>query len=263
MEPAYRKILKEELAQRCERNPRYSVRSFAKSLSLDAGALSRILSGKQIPSLNVSNKILEALSLEPRMANQFLESVANVHSARPLQRRNSFTRQKFPEDPAKDLSIDLYRVIADWYHIAIMELTYVDEFTSSPKWIAGQLGISETEAKLAIERLLDLELLKIENGKLIKTETQLSTTDKHLTTPALRKNQKQLLEKSIISLEEDPIEQRSVTSMTMAIDPDRLPEAKRMIRDFNRKLCDFLENGKRKRVYNLGIALVPLSKEKV
>jgi uncharacterized protein (TIGR02147 family) len=96
----------------------------------------------------------------------------------------------------------------------------------------------------------------------VKTEERLSTADKHLTTPALRKNQRQLLEKAIDSLENDPIELRSMTSMTTAIDPRRIPEAKEMIRHFNRTLCAFLEGGNRTQVYNLGIALYPLQKTK-
>ena len=71
----------------------------------------------------------------------------------------------------------------------------------------------------------------------------------------------QFLEKAVVSLEEDPIEERSITSMTMAIDPEKLPAAKKMIREFNQTLCQFLENGKRKRVYNLGVALYPIQKK--
>jgi hypothetical protein len=51
--------------------------------------------------------------------------------------------------------------------------------------------------------------------------------------------------------------------MTMAIDPEKLSAARQMIREFNQSLCQFLESGKRTRVYNLGVALCPLQvKEK-
>jgi hypothetical protein len=68
------------------------------------------------------------------------------------------------------------------------------------------------------------------------------------------------LEKAVISVEEDPIEARSMTGMTMAIDPAKLPEAKQMITEFNRGLCKFLESGPRKQVYQLGVCLYPLQK---
>jgi len=88
-----------------------------------------------------------------------------------------------------------------------------------------------------------------------------TTADKTTTNAALRKHQRQSLEKALHSLENDPIEARSMTSMTMAIDPARLPEAKRLIEDFTQKLSQFLENGQSTSVYQLGIALFPLQKK--
>jgi len=257
----YNRHLKDVLADRCERNARYSVRSFAKALDIDIGALSRILAGKQIPSFKVAQKILTRLNLSPEEQNQFMDSVAETQRSRNLQRLSpllrGYEKKKNSAKPA-DLSIDLYRIIADWYHVAILELTFVDRFHSHPQWIAKELGISVAESTLAIERLMNFGLLKQEDGVYVKTETQLSTLDKHITTPALRKNQKQFLEKAIHSLENDPIEDRNMSSMTMAIDPEKLPMAKQMVREFNQALCKFLESGKRKRVYNMEIALYPL-----
>ncbi len=254
----YQKTLREELQRRCEKNPRYSVRAFARALSVDVGALSRVLSGKQIPSMKLAKTLLDALELPAEDEQSFFASLAQTQKARNLQRLNPAFRRFDTTVGPKELSIDLYRVIADWYHAAILELTFTEELKSDPRVIARKLAISIAEAKLAVERLLELGLLEEKDGVLKKSAEQLTTSDKNLTTPALRKNQKQFLEKAIHSLENDPIEDRSTTSMTMAIDPDKLPEARKMIRDFNRTLCQFLESGKRTRVYNLGVALCPL-----
>ena len=258
----FRERLNQELVARCDRNPRYSVRAFAKALALDAGTLSRILNGKQIPSFKLSQRIVDSLALSPQERDYFFSSVAMIQRGRQLKRL-SHSVNAYPEiKPVKDLSLDLYRIISDWYHFAILELTFVNDFESDPSWIANQMGISETEAKLAIERLLQFQLLqRRKNGKLFKTDAQLSSADKHLTTAAHRKNQKQFLEKAIDSLENDPIEERSMTSMTMAINPEQLPLAKKMIREFNQKLCETLEKGSRERVYNLEVALYPLQKK--
>jgi hypothetical protein len=78
----------------------------------------------------------------------------------------------------------------------------------------------------------------------------------------LKKNQKQFLEKAIYSLENDPLEERSHTNMTMAIDSKKMELAKQMIREFQMALCNVLETGKRDQVYNLSVALYPLQKNK-
>lgn len=259
----YRKRLQSLLAERCDRNPRYSVRAFARALDIDVGTLSRVLSGKQIPSFKLSQRLTSGMDLTAEEERKFIASVAETQRSRGTERLNPVFRSiREGVTPAADLSIDHYRIIADWYHVAILELTFNEDFESSPRWIAKELGISAAEASLAINRLLEFGLLKKDSqGRLRKTDARLTTADKHLSTPALRKNQKQFLEKAIHSLENDPIESRNISSMTMSIDPDQLPLARQMIREFNQSLGKLLESGKRKRVYNLEIALYPIQKQ--
>ncbi len=257
----YKHYLNSELARRCEKNRSYSLRSFAKSLEIDPGALSKILNGKQALSFKMARKILLKLDLSPSQQNQFLESLADQQSSRNLQRVKPELKNQQPEYKGDDLSIEYYRVIADWYHVALMEMTFTKGFQPEPRYISQKLGIGLTEAKLALDRLLKIGLLEKKNGKLIKSKTKLSTTDRHLSTPALKKNQRQFLEKAIESMENDPIEERSNTSMTMAIDETKIEIAKKMIREFQMALSNFLESGDRKRVFNLSVALYPLQKK--
>lgn len=255
-----RNYLKEELSKRCERNPRYSLRAFASSLNVDPGALSRILNGKQFLSKKLALKILKKISLDPIDEKIFLDSALKSQKARELHRLPKSLRSWLPKPEYHSLDVDHYRVISDWYHVALLELTYVENFKSNVRWIASHLDISITEAKLAVERLIRLGLLEEKNGQWKKSKEQLTTSNKNITTSALRKQQKQFLEKAIDSLEQNEIHERSITSMTMAIDPAKIPIAKKMIQEFNRSLCQFLESGKRKQVYNLEVCLSPIQK---
>ena len=158
----------------------------------------------------------------------------------------------------RQLSADAFRVIGDWYHYAILVMVETKGFRNDPRWIASHLGISALEVKLAIDRLFELELLQLVEGKLRFTDRDITTAHKEQTTPALKRRQRQILEKSIESLENDAIETRSMTGMTMAIDPLKLPEAKKLISAFNRKMSRFLEGGDKKEVYELQISLFSL-----
>jgi uncharacterized protein (TIGR02147 family) len=258
----HRHYLNDELARRCERNPSYSLRAFAKALGIDAGTLSKILNGTQPLSFKMAEKILPKLELAPAQQTQFFQSLAQYQGARKLQRVQTPLKLTEREYKGDDLSIEYYRVIADWYHIALMEMTFLKGFRPEPRYLAQELGIGVMEAKLALERLISLGLLEKKNGKIVKAKEKLSTTDRHLTTPALRKNQKQFLEKAIHSLENDQLEERSHTNMTMAIDSSKMEIAKKMIREFQMALCNYLESGKRDRVFNLSIALYPVQKKK-
>jgi uncharacterized protein (TIGR02147 family) len=257
----YRHYLNSEFARRCGTNSSYSLRAYAKALEIDAGTLSRILNNKQVLSYKMAQKIVEKLDLSPHQQKEFFSSIFHSQQSRKLEKvhKENITEREYK---GQDLSIDYYRVISDWYHIALMEMTFVKGFKPETGYLSQQLGITRTEAKLALQRLVNLGLLTKKNGKLVKTNEKLSTRDRHLTTPALRKNQIQFLEKAIYSLENDPIEIRSNTNMTMAIDSSKIEIAKKMIREFQMTLCNFLESGKRDQVYNMSVALYPLQKKK-
>ena len=260
MEPGfYKHCLKKELERRCESNPKYSLRAFARALRIDPGMLSRILSNQTIPTLKTSKKILGMIDLDPRERDLFLRSVVNAYQSKNMSKISQIMDGKELEDfEVERIEIDRFRIVSDWYHYAILELTFLEGFESSPKWIAAELGLSEVETKFAIERLINVELLAEVDGVLKKTTPYITTDKKDVTAPALRRRHKQVMEKAIFSMENDPIEVRKHSAMTMSIDPDRLPEAKDLVEQFMENLCKFLDSGKRKRVYEFSCALFPL-----
>ncbi len=264
MEPLfYRTCITTELSRRCERNPRYSLRAFARSLGFEPTVISQILSGKRIPSYQTAERLVIALGLNPEDSERFYSSLAHVQKHRVLKRLSPFFRSfstNLAPNPQRDLNLELFKIIADWYHYAILALTQTKHYQSSPRWIASQLGISQAEAMLAIERMTQLGLLKQIDGQLVAADDGFTTADKTLTNAALKRRQKQILEKSATSLENDPIEQRNHSAMTMAIDPSLIPEAKRRIEAFTQELCQFLEAGQRTKVYEMQISMFPLQR---
>jgi hypothetical protein len=75
---------------------------------------------------------------------------------------------------------------------------------------------------------------------------------------AHKRRQKEILNKSIESLESDPISERNHSGMTVAIDPALIPEAKKRISNFLQELSDFLESGNSTRVYEIHLSLFSL-----
>lgn len=82
--PFHLKCLADELKRRQERNPRYSLRSYARSLSIDPSSLSRMLNGKQDLSLHLGAKVIQQLSLSEEQAQAFVRSVADEARDRAL-----------------------------------------------------------------------------------------------------------------------------------------------------------------------------------
>jgi transcriptional regulator with XRE-family HTH domain len=241
----FRLWLQKQFTDRCQKSPRYSLRAFSGSLGLDASTVSQILSGKRAPSHRALIEICEKLSASPKE----LKLLGVLHQG----------DQTTPDD-AYQLSVDTFSVIADWYHFAILELTYVSNFNSDRKWIARQLGISVHEATAAVDRLLRLNLLTEKSAKLVKTKATLTNHTGVNTSVARKTLQKQIVTKALSAIDDVHQEEKDITSMTMAIDPKNLDRAREMIKAFRRELCTTLEEGKQSRVYNLAIQLYPVSK---
>lgn len=253
--PLYRYILNGELGRRKAKNAQYSLRAFARDLGVDPADLSKALAGKKPISLKVGLKAVEKLQLTPNEQGLFLESIGDEQKRARLK---NFGAAEGDPPPASVIDIDTFTVISEMYYAALLELINLEHFVPDIAWIASQLQLSEDVVEDALVRLVRLELLKIENGTFQRTGKILTTKDKHLSTPALRRFQTQVLKGAMSSLACDPIELRSQSSMTMAIDPSKLPIAKQMIEDFANYLCCFLESGKRQQVYQLSLSLYPL-----
>ena len=242
----FRVWLQKQFTDRRQKNPRYSLRAFSSSLGIDASTISQFLAGKRAPSQKALTQICEKLSATPR----------------DLKLLGMLSGHTLGEDDFYRLTVDTFSVMADWYHFAILELTYLSSFKADPKWISAALGISAVEAKTALERLLRLNLLSQKNGKFQKTHETL-TNHTGINTSAARKTlQKQIIEKALKAVDEVAQEEKDITSMTMAIDPKNLDRAREMIKNFRRDLCGLLEDGTQSQVYNLGIQLYPVSKIK-
>lgn len=263
----YRQVLKNELSKRIERNSHYSLRSFAKNLNINVGTLSSVLNKKRTLTLKSAHLILENLSLDPQGKDHFLASIYKEQKQRSLKRiQKDMTNYGEGENDSlldesaeqKFLDIEIFKSIADWAHIAILEATFLKDFKSSESWIAKKLGISFMQTKLTIERLIKLGLLKIDQGQLVKSNKFLSSKDKSSTNSAMRQLQRSFLEKAIISLENDPISSRCSEGITMAIDPAKIDEARQKIGTFMQELCAFLEEGERSKLYQLNVNLFKL-----
>lgn len=259
--PVHLVILREELARRTRANSRYSLRSFAKQLEIDASFLSKILSHQRPLSPNNAVKILERIQIDAREKTLFWQSYvrereetygqfdsdANALVGTPAQKHEQY------------LDSDAFKIIAEPHHYAIVELTRIKSFQNNAQWIASVLGISETEVKESIERLILVGLLQKQGSKLIRTPGRHTTADKTITDSALRYHQRKIIEQSIKALDQVSIEKRNQTSMTIAINPKKIPVAKKMMQDFLNQLSDVLESGSVEEVYQISFSLFPVS----
>ena len=251
--PYYLECLNRELSQRLERNPSYSLRAFAKTLEVSVSSLSRALSMQRTLSVPVAARIAAKLRLSPRERTLFISSIVPKSKSGTLQKNHG--EQSGQNDSAiHEVEEDKFRIIADWYHFAILEMTYLKKFDPNPKSIAAKLGITPLAATMAITRLKEAGLLHQLQGKLQKTKKTIwAKNNDGLTNDALMQHQKQCLSKAIDAVSSIPYSDRASSTMTMPINSKKIPLAKRMIEEFAIDLCRTLSSGEVDDVFQLTI----------
>jgi uncharacterized protein (TIGR02147 family) len=244
-------VLRSELSRRLELNPSYSQRAFAKHLGVSHTLLSLIMNEKRAPSKVITQKLLEIAKL-PKSKTDALLKLTNAKTYKEAKER-SFHK----------INLDQFSLISEWQHYAILSLLEVEDTVFAPEFISKRLGISPLNAKISMQRLIELHIIEqLPSGKW-KQKSGPIIVENANSTLATRKFQKQLLNKAIESLENDPIEVRDISSTTFAMAPKKIPYALKRIREFRRELSSELESFEEaEEVYNLTVQIFPTSRRK-
>ncbi len=243
----YRQRIFSELVARQGRNPAYSLRSYARDLGMSPTTLSRLFNGKRRLSVRNVKRVAVRLGFAPQETQA---AVAEVQNGRP---------NGLADGAYTTLSDDIFKSLSDWYYFAILSLADSGRAKACPAWISQRLNLTEFQAADALERLLRLELVTAQKGKLRATGKSFRVPS-DIPSAAARRLQHDHLKLAQTSLEKDAIGERDMTSMTMLANAKQLPEAKRMIKTFRRRLARHLENrGTGNRVYVLSVQLFPVS----
>jgi uncharacterized protein (TIGR02147 family) len=258
----YHDLLNQEFERRKQINNAYSLRAFARDLGISAPRLSQVLNRKQGISVEAAQNLLNKLKLSDEEKNWFRDSVGSLHS-RSYKERTNFNekvkRYQKKENTYSEIQLEYFKVISDWHHFAILELTYLEDFKYNHEWIAAKLGISTNEVKDAIKRLLDLDLIREEGDKLVDVFKFLATSN-DIPSLSLKKFHSQLLKKALEALYEQPTNNREISSNIISIKKENLTKFKEKIRKFRKEIDEDTNNTNEKdAVYCLGIQFYELT----
>jgi uncharacterized protein (TIGR02147 family) len=220
--------------------------------------LSLILRGQRPVTQKFVRSAAEALGLRPAEVNRFLHHLK--------RKASQFGKDSFSmnESGLRFLEQDQFEVIAEWYHDAILELARLKNFRNDHRWISTRLGITAAQASDATQRLQRLGLLAFNKEGKAATDFQDTTTNifPNSTSVALRKQQKQILDKSLTALDDLPRTVRDHSSLTLAISTRDIEKAKSLIADFRLRFMQLLQQDRSDydEVYQLSIGFFPITR---
>jgi len=171
----FRHVLQRELAARCARNPRYSLRSFAARLRVDHSTLSQILRGRRRLTPRAIGALGRRLGLSPQSIKTFVE---REQAARSTDRAMAHAVDGALRDAAA--------VVDDPLHTAVLELARLADFQADVRWMARVLDATPDRIAAVIDRLVRLNLLIMEAPGRWAAVPPASITLEALTRRALR-----------------------------------------------------------------------------
>jgi len=256
-------FLRRELDRRLGGNPRYSMRAFARHLGMSPGELSEVLREKRPISARACQKVARALSLSPAEFKHLLVLATTTGAAAARAGESVPLKTTLVTAQAHRLDEDRFRLVSDWWCFAILNLLDLEEVRWTSAELAERFGITVLQAQSTMERLERLGLVR-KNGH----ERAVATNDfvEHLTevsSEAIRRYHRALLEKAIEALDTHDRDERDVTGIGFAVDRRELKSIAREIAEFQDQLIAKYGRKRRGRkfdsVYQLETALFRLS----
>jgi len=253
----YRSYIRDVLIEKQKKNPKFSLRSFAKMLGVQSSFLSMVLNGKRDLSEETASLISEKLnlnSLDSKKLILLLRLEKTVHS----KQRSQILEDLEVLDPSlkgkRDLAVDQFRAISEWYHLPLQLLVVLPGFEWSEEAAAKELGITVYEVREALERLSALELIEwIPGEKPKKAEGRLMVSSP-FKNEALKKYHTQMLEKNITALTEQEPAERFTGTMNLAFDENGLQEAHVVLKEAMEKLAKIADKKARsKKIYHANL----------
>lgn len=259
----YRSIIQAEFTRRKQLNSRYSLRAFARDIGLSPAFLSKLLSGQKDLSIDKAISVAKRLGFNSNEIKNFCHLLQfNKLGSNPDREILSDWSDADHTHGVQILDLDLFQIISDWHHYAILELACCHPYSLSSKLITKELGISPTTARDALNRLVALKLIQFKNGKWTKTKSTLATpTD--VPSRALRNFHSQMIRKAQDSIESQPVSVRDISGLTIAVSEGKIEQAKKEIVNFRRKMAKLLESDRPTSVYQLNIQFFSLTQDGV
>jgi len=262
----YRAFLRDWYAGVNRAGRSFSYRAFARRAALKSpNYLKLVIDGSRNLSKPMAERFGRACGLDEEATSYFADLVGFNQAGTQQERNQCYGRltsfRKYRQAHKLDLAHAAYH--SAWFIPAVRELAASRAFKDDPEWIAAQLlpPVSVTEARRALEVLLELGMLARNNGKIVQSDALVSTGPEtrglHITS-----FHRVMTERAIASIDIVVPEERDISCLTLNVGEDGLRRVKARIQRFRRELLDLSElEDDPCRVIQINFQLFPLSLE--
>ena len=256
-------ILKKYFEKKKKTATSFSLRLLAKKLEVSPSFLSRIFTGEKAVPYDMLLKLKSLLDIE----SEVFASLKQAHTSHGLKSetpvkgkasvKTSFEGWELTEESS-------LRALRQWFYLPILEFITLKSFDGTNEQISQRLGISQAAVEVAVNEMISLGLIEVDNGLLKKANVKLRWgSAKSL--KEIRNFHDQMLIKAQENLrqgiEDKDFQRRLITGITLTAPADKIEAAKQKLAECLHEIANELTGEEGNQVYHLSAQLFPLTKE--
>ncbi len=266
----YREFLGEYYRVTKEQDPNFSYRSFSSKVGVKApNFLQWLIEGKRNLAIKTVPAVIKALGLDEKGAEYF-RILVEFGQAKTIKSKSKLFLQLVKIRKTSKLHIvshKQYEYYSHWYSQAIRELVSYYSFNKNDKSAYRKLGaqlapsITESEAKKAVQKMLDLGLLTEEkNGRIVQAKKIISTGNE-VSSLLVRKYHQSVIELASESLDRFSPNDRDVSAISMSISRECFDLIKKEVQLFRKHILDVVKADKKPSdVYQMNFQFFPMAR---
>jgi uncharacterized protein (TIGR02147 family) len=256
----YRGFLLDVFNERQTKNPRYSLRAFARDIDMSHSRLSEVFSGKGGLSLEKAQSISRKLRLTPIKAANFKDMVLLCTSSHERLKRAAAKRlrAKSRATNQKDIADDQFQIVANPKYAAVYSCMMLASYDGSSDSILELMDLNSIELYEILRRLERLNLVCRDGHRWIAKPFKL-TVDNGIPSEWVRSYHKEMNALGRKSIDSVPMPSRYLDSIVLPVNMEHLGEIQQKIASFCQGLIDEYCNGK-DAVYGMALQFFPMTK---
>lgn len=245
------------LMEKKSKNAGFSLRAWCKQLGFrNPSTLSAVLQGRRHLSPELAHRLAGSLCVTNE-ERRYFEVLAMMDKAKTPIERDVYIGILDSIRPLSHritpLEVEHFRFIAEWHHVAILEMVSLKDFENDAKWIADQLGpeISVAAVQEAIARLIKLGWLELDAHKRLVKKVGRYFVGDSVPSDAVRNHHEQMIERAKLALHTQSFGERDFRGTTLAIKEEHLPNLLEAAKTFHDSVHKFNADRDADKVYRI------------
>ena len=260
----YRVWLRDRTNEIKKQRPSFSLRAVAVRLGIDSAHLIRITQGKKHLSSKHWSKTAKIFGLNSQ-EERYFEALIRFNTAKSAKdcQRFFLEMQAIRGVRYRTLEDDRHEYFSRWHHPVMRTLISLLDFRGTSFKRLGELfriPLSEETARESVELLMRLGLVEMDSQGILRACDRVLSSGEGWAAEAVLNYQREVLRLVQELLEHTPRSERDVSTLTIPMSLERIPELREKLRTFRQQLIQWAQEiSSENVVYQLNVQLFPVA----